>query len=125
MGNAPGYGLPADEWPSYEMLREETFCAFGDLDASPTKAWMLTHRDQPQVSSLVDLTMGLRPAEELYDVLQDPDHMHNLADSPDHATAKHELRQRLMDTLIATGDPRVTGDRLQFDRPPYAGESDR
>ncbi|MEM7476995.1 MAG: sulfatase/phosphatase domain-containing protein, partial [Planctomycetota bacterium] len=122
MGNAPGYGLPADNaWPSFEKLRENTFVAFGDLDASPTKAWMLTHLDQPQVLGQVNLTMGLRPAEELFAIGQDPDHMVNLANDPKYAQVKEELSARLMKTLVDTGDPRVTGEGTQYDLPPFAG----
>src|SRR5262249_48048660 len=40
LGEGPGYGQPEAEFPSYEYLRDETYAAFGDVDASPTKAWI-------------------------------------------------------------------------------------
>lgn len=123
MGNAPGYGLPEDSpWPSFEQLREDTFGAFGDLDASPTKAWMLTHLSDPQVKQQVDLTMGLRPEEELFAINEDPDHLRNLAQDPAYAKVKQELSERLMKTLVETGDPRVTGSGDQYELPPFVGE---
>ena len=38
-----------------------------------------------------------------------------------HAAAKAELAARLMRELTAAGDPRVTGDGLTFERPPFSG----
>ncbi|RMF45259.1 MAG: sulfatase [Planctomycetota bacterium] len=121
MGEAPGFGLPDGPMPPFEKLREDTGAAFADLDASPTKAWMLTHLDQPEVRSLVELTMGLRPAEELYDVQADPDSLHNLAEDPRYAQVKAELSARLLSLLRDTGDPRVQGDGGTYDLPPFAG----
>ncbi|MGI9469206.1 MAG: sulfatase family protein, partial [Rubripirellula sp.] len=46
MGTGPGFGADKSAMPDYETLRENTFAAFGDLDASPTKAWVITHRDE-------------------------------------------------------------------------------
>jgi N-sulfoglucosamine sulfohydrolase len=119
MGLAPSFGLPDGPWPPYQQLRENTFVAFGDLDASPTKAWMLTNRSQPSVHQQVELTMELRPAEELFDVRADPHHMHNLADNPSFDAIKEQLAQRLMNTLELTGDPRVADDGTAYDKPPY------
>lgn len=119
MGNAPGFGLPAGPMPEWQPLQEKTLVAFGDLDASPTKAWMLTNLDQPSVLEQVELTLGLRPEEELYRIADDADHMRNLADEPEFQEVKAELSERLMKTLLETGDPRVTGDRLTFEKTPF------
>lgn len=120
MGTAPGYGLPDGELPEYALLRENTFKAFGDLDASPTKAWMLTNQQHSGVREQVELTMGLRPAEELFDIRNDPDHLKNLAGDPKFESIKKQLADRLMNTLLETGDPRVTGDGTTFDNPPFS-----
>ncbi len=121
MGEAPGFGMPDGPMPPFEALRDDTLAAFPDLDASPTKAWMLTHMDRSEVRALVELTMGVRPEEELYDVQADPDSMNNLADDPGFARIKNQLAERLISVLRDTGDPRVQGDGSTFDRPPYAG----
>jgi arylsulfatase A-like enzyme len=42
---------------------------------------------------------------ELFDRQNDPHELHNLWDSPEHATTRRELAGRLMDTLIANLDP--------------------
>lgn len=126
MGLAPGFGKDADaEWPDFVTLREQTFAAFADLDASPTKAWMLGNLDRAEVAEQVDLTMGLRPAEELFDIQSDPDHLRNLANDPEFAAVKTELSERLMRTLQETGDPRVTGEGTTFDLAPYAGVEEK
>jgi hypothetical protein len=36
------------------------------MDASPTKAWMLRHREDLDVEPLFQLAFGRRPREELY-----------------------------------------------------------
>ena len=45
-----------------------------------------------------------RPGEELYDVTKDPYEWNNLADDPEYAEAKGELRTRLLAWMEAMGD---------------------
>lgn len=45
-----------------------------------------------------------RPMEELYDVVNDPHELHNLADVPAHAEAKMMLREKLLVWMDACGD---------------------
>jgi uncharacterized sulfatase len=101
---------------SFEALRENTFAAFGDLDASPTKAWVVTHREE--APEMFQFAVGLRPGEELYDIAGDPHCMNNLADDPKHADIRRSLRERLMKELRQTGDPRVSDDVI-FEKPPF------
>ena len=121
MGTGPGLDGPDEPLPTYEQLRENTFAAFADMDASPTKAWIFTHRDDPGMDRYFDFAFARRPAEELYDLGKDPHGMHNVADDPDHAAVRRRLSERLMSILRETGDPRVIGDGTTFDEPPYAG----
>ena len=120
MGTAPGYGEPG-EMPDADKLNADTRAAFADLDASPTKTWMILRRAEPGVADLFDLGFLKRPAEELFHVPSDPHQIENVADDPAHAEAKAELSKRLMAHLTEHGDPRVTGDGATFDEPPYAG----
>ena len=107
--------------PTFEALREDTFCAFGDLDASPTKAWVaLNCEKDPSKRKYFDIAFGLRPAEELYYLKVDPDQVYNVATAERYAEIKNDLSERLMKTLKETGDPRVTGDGTTFDKPPFA-----
>lgn len=118
-------GSPAEPAPSFEQLRDNTFAAFGDLDASPTKAWLVTHRDEPQAAPFYERDLGLRPGEELYDLKNDPHQLKNVAADPAYAEARRKMSDRLMGILESTGDPRVTGDGMTFERPPLAGPPDR
>ena len=109
------------EVPSHGALVNNTFVCFGDLDASPTKAWQIAHRNDPDQKKNYMLGYGKRPQEELYVMADDPDQMNNRADEEELSTVKAQLRQQLMAELRRTGDPRVTGDGMTFERPPFTG----
>ena len=55
------------------------------------------------------LSFGRRPAEELYDMKQDPHQLRNLAEDEQFAEIKSSLRQKMEDYLRVTGDPRMQG----------------
>jgi N-sulfoglucosamine sulfohydrolase len=107
-------GDPADETLAATLDRErlvhDTFVTFADLDASPTKAWLIQNRDQPEVKRYYEWAFAKRPAEELYDLTRDPDQVKNVADLPQYATKLESLRTRLFTELRNTGDPRVLDD---------------
>jgi N-sulfoglucosamine sulfohydrolase len=107
------------ESASQEALESNTHVTFADMDASPTKAWLIAHRDDPKWKWHYDLAFGKRPAEELYDLSKDPDQVHNVAADAAYAKQKGELSERLMKLLKEAADPRVTGDGQTFDRPPF------
>lgn len=116
MGTGPGMGNPDGPMPPFEKLRENTFSAFGDLDASPTKAWVVQHRKADPAS--FQYAVGRRPKYELYDIEADPHCMKNLADSPDHAAIRKQLEDQLMRELRETGDPRVS-EEIVFEQSPF------
>ncbi len=102
--------------PPFDALLTNTDVTMRDLDMGLTKAWLLTHREEPGVRPLFELTLGKRPEEELYDLRRDPHQMKNVAAEPAYAAQAKELRERLMGVLRATRDPRLDD---AFDRPPY------
>ncbi len=115
-------GLPASligdgSEESFTQLEQNSYVAFADLDAGPTKAWMVEHREEWPVEW--KLGFEKRPGEELYDLRKDPDEMANVAGDPAYAEIQATLSKRLMDTLKATGDPRVQGDGRTFERQPF------
>jgi N-sulfoglucosamine sulfohydrolase len=89
---------------------------YRDLDASLTKSWMLAHRNDPDIHPNVELTLGKRTAEELYDVREDPDSLRNLSHEIAFDATKKSLSDRLMSVLLSTHDPRLNDT---FDGPPY------
>jgi len=98
-----------------------THYGYGDVDAAPTKSYMLKHRDDPKVKRLFELGFGKRPAEELYDLAMDPDQLDNVAGKVEYAQVKKKLADALMAELKATKDPRVLGKGDVFDQYPYYG----
>jgi N-sulfoglucosamine sulfohydrolase len=119
MGTGPGHGKPAGPLPSYEQLREETFVAYGDWDASPTKAWLLTNADEPGMQKYIDYAVGRRPEWELYDLSRDPHCLTNVAKEAKYVEVRERLAEQLMSNLRATGDPRVTADPVPFEHSPF------
>ncbi|MCA9135234.1 MAG: sulfatase [Planctomycetales bacterium] len=115
MGDGPGMGRADGPMPSLESLREDTVSAFGDMDASPTKAWVVMHREQDPAS--FDYAVGRRPMYELYDIHADPHCMVNLATDSKFDGPREKLHQRLMAELKDTGDPRVSDDVI-YERSP-------
>ncbi len=109
--------------PTQEDLEANTYAAFADMDASPTKAWLVLHRNEPQWKRFYDLAFAKRPGEELYDLRQDPSQMNNVATDPAYAKEKAKLAAQLLKLLTNAGDPRVTGDGAAFERPPFTNPS--
>ncbi len=103
------------------VLESNTRIGLADMDASPTKAWLVAHRDDAQWKWHYEHAFGNRPPEELYDLRTDPDQVKNVAADPAYAKTKTELGERLLVTLRAAKDPRVTGDGMTFERPPFSG----
>ena len=108
-----------DRWPAGDPP------LFGDVDAHmlhypcPTKMFMLEHREDPEVRPLFELGFMKRPAEELYDLQNDPYQMENVAASADYRAVKNELSGRLETYLKETRDPRATGGEIIWDTTMY------
>ena len=110
----------AESSPDLKSVGNDTRAAFPDMDASPTKTWLVAHLHDAQWKWHTDLAFAKRPAEELYDLKTDPDQVKNLAADPAFAAKKSELSARLMKLLTDAHDPRVTGDGSTFDKPPFS-----
>ncbi len=103
----------------FDLLANNTFVAFGDYDASPTKAWIIKNRKLPGNDIYFQFAFGKRPKEELFEIKNDPFQINNLAENKDYAEIKNELNNKLMGILKSTGDPRVTDDGQTFEKMPY------
>ncbi len=113
------FKITDDSAPPRQQLENNTFVTFGDLDASPTKAWLIENRKKAK--KYYDWAFAKRPEEELYDLTKDPDQVRNVAGEKVYADVKRELSAKLMKILKETGDPRVKGDGSTFDKPPFTG----
>lgn len=107
--------------PASDVLENDTRITLADEDAGPTKAWMVNNRNVPGVREFYDRAYGKRSEYELYDLKKDPHQVKNLAGEPGYSEVEAGLKKRLMDELVRTGDPRVTGDRQFYEKPPMAG----
>jgi hypothetical protein len=115
------YNLDGPKVPTQEELTETTFVTFADFDSSPTKAWLVGQRNNPQWKYQYDLAFAKRPRLELYDLKRDPHQVNNVAADPAYARICADLERRLVDELKRTGDPRMVDDGKFFETPPMAG----
>jgi uncharacterized sulfatase len=110
-----------DRWPSGIARIVTNEGAYGDVDASPTKSYMLKNKTSAKDKKLFELSFGKRPGEELYDCRKDPFQMHNLADDPACRSIKLKLSARLTAYLKETNDPRETSAKVLWDDWTYYG----
>ena len=98
-------------WP---VCNPET--GYLNTDGSPTKTEILEFRRNDVDNHYWQLSFGKRPAEELYNIVDDPDCMVNLAELPKYKKMMAQMKKKLYDYLIKTGDPRMGDDGDVFDR---------
>ncbi len=115
------YRLDGPHPPTSTEIASNTRVTLPDDDASPTKAWLVSHRHDPKWGPYFERAYGKRPRVELYELASDPHQIRNIAREPAHAETAARLEKRLMDELIRTGDPRVRNDGRFFETPPMAG----
>ncbi|MCB9270336.1 MAG: sulfatase [Lewinellaceae bacterium] len=96
-----------------------------NCDGSPTKSRILNLHREHQQTVFWDMSFGLRPERELYDLRNDPDCMVNLALDPASAEILQALEDRLTRELKEEGDPRMAGKGDIFDGYPYAEDQRR
>jgi uncharacterized sulfatase len=119
-------GVTDSKTPTVQQLENDTRVAFADMDASPTKAWLVLNRNDPKWKWHYDYAFGKRPAEELYDLAKDPDQVKNVAGDPAYAEKRKELADQLLGKLKEAGDPRVVEEDCRFERSPFTdGEPPR
>lgn len=95
---------------------------FADCDDGPTKKFIMDNRDEEKYKKYFELSFAKRPAEELYDVENDPDQVHNLAGKNEYYEVIQSLRNKLLSYLRKTKDPRFTEQAVKFDDYPYRAE---
>lgn len=119
MGNP--YRIDGPNPPDHKELCNNSRITFSDMDAGPTKAWLIEARHDPNWKGRFDMAFGIRPREELYDLKKDPHEIRNFAANPEYADTRAALEARLMNELRTTGDPRVADGGRFFETPPMTG----
>ncbi|QOV92459.1 sulfatase [Humisphaera borealis] len=113
-------GAAGDKTPAQDDLENNTYAAFADMDASPTKAFLVMNRNSPSIRWFFEYAFLPRPEEELFDLKSDPQQVKNVAADPAYAKAKQEMSARLLSILKDAKDPRVTsGNDVPFEKPPF------
>lgn len=103
---------------------------FADIDGhmlqyySPTKEYMMEHKDAPDVKELYKDAFLKRPKYELFDLKKDPFQLHNVAEQDEYKEDMVRLSEELSNYLIATKDPRAIGAPIIWDSSPYYLEAD-
>ena len=110
-----------DRWPAGDPEVWKAVGPFGDCDGSPSKEYILEHRNDLKFKQFFQLGFAKRPAEELYDLAQNPHQTENVAARADYADAKQRMRRALENWMARTNDPRATEDDDRWDRYPYFG----
>ena len=114
--------------PDLKALMNNTGTCYPDLDASPTKTWLVQHRSDEDMAKIWQLGFSRRPAEEFYDLQSDPHQVHNLFSiqlrlTPALTEELESHRAALLKILQENNDPRL--DQDAFDRPPYLVKKQR
>ncbi len=109
-----------DRWPAGVLSgATHPMNVHPDCDNSPTKQYLIDHRNDPNVKPFYDWSFAARPAEELYDISKDHDQLTNLAETKRYAKVKKKLSAMLIAELKDTADPRIIGGGEIFDQYPY------
>ncbi|MCW9706073.1 sulfatase/phosphatase domain-containing protein [Fodinibius salsisoli] len=125
------WNVAPERWPAgnprpqdRKDLTTGNFKSFGlgyaDVDGSPTKRYMLEHRNDAEVQELFHRAFGKRPAEELYNIKEDPACLNNLVGDPEYQPIRNKLRARLDSILTTQYDPRAYGYDIFESYPRYS-----
>jgi arylsulfatase A-like enzyme len=96
-----------------------------NTDGSPTKSEILNLKRDNVNSVFWELAFGKRPKETLYNLINDPRCLVNIADNNAFMDIKSDLNKILIRDLINQKDPRVMGRGKIFDNYIYAHKKTR
>ena len=88
--------------------------AFTDIDAAPSKSWIVENRTTPGETQYFDWSVERRPEVELFNVDRDPDCLINLANQPEYEGIQQQLEDVLLDELTRSQDPRIVGPEKEI-----------
>src|SRR5690606_23864368 len=102
VGRPADYGYPIrgivkDGWMYLRNYRPDLWpagnpeCGYSTVDASPTKTAILKARHHPETRFYWDWSFGKRPAEELFNLRDDPYCIANLASDSQYETLREDL----------------------------------
>jgi uncharacterized sulfatase len=90
--------------------------AFTDIDAAPTKSFIIENWQDENIRPYFDWAHAKRPEWELFDVQSDPYCLNDLMGNPDYTDVEKEMKDALLNELRKSNDPRIVGpDKEVFD----------
>jgi N-sulfoglucosamine sulfohydrolase len=90
--------------------------AFTDIDAAPSKSFIIENWQDENIKPYFDLAHAKRSEFELFDVRNDPFCRNNLAGKGEFNSIEQEMKSALLHELKKSKDPRIVGpDREIFD----------
>lgn len=119
------WNLRPDRWPAGDPELYHAVGPYGDIDQSPLKDLIVGGAGRPDLAKYRQLAIEHRPAEELYDLREDPHQLNNVAAIETYAGVRRELRARVERWMRETKDPRVDPgydgwDEMHYYGPPAA-----
>jgi len=109
-----------DRWPAGSPDQESVHgWVYGDIDQSPSLAYILKNQKDPGVKELFESATAKRPFEELYNIVEDPYCLKNLSLNKDYKKIKKQLSRTLDEYLLITSDPRAITGKSAWDDFPY------
>ncbi len=118
--------LRPDRWPAGDP--DVLFLhgrPYGDVDTTSVKDFLIAHQTDSAYAKHIGLIFGKRPAEELYDLKNDPNQLANVAAQPEYADALKQHRARVDEWMKQTSDPRLDPANDDWDHFPYYGKAPR
>jgi arylsulfatase A-like enzyme len=83
---------------------------YGDCEDGPSKYFLIDHKDDPRYAPYYRQCFSRRPAEELYDLRNDPAQLINVVSEPAYGPVLSAMRAELSEWMIRTKDPRAKGE---------------
>lgn len=103
-----------ERWPAGDPGAHQSVGQYGDVDNSITKFLIMDMEGQGGSPDFFQLAFGKRPAEELYQVSNDPYQLDNLAPRPEFRKERKKLRASLAKWMAATGDLRAAEPQTTY-----------
>ena len=81
---------------------------------------MMENKDEENVKQLFQNAFMKRPAQQLYDIKNDPECINDLSGNSEYDQIRMELSQKLDEELRKQGDPRMFGSQIFDSYPRYS-----
>lgn len=117
------HNIRPDRWPGGDPVNPYNHeRGYGDVDGSPTKEYMLDHKDDADMNVYFKRAFDKRPEYELFNVKKDPNQFVNLAGDKKYAKILKKMKKQMENWQKATQDPRAEQDTDIWDTYPYYGK---